>query len=61
MVVVGKQLLGVLWQTITAVSERRVVVVIPDARIKADALNDGFGIKSSDLGIGIEFVKLRNP
>ena len=40
--VVGQQLLGVLGQAVAAVAEARVVVVRADARVEADAFDDGF-------------------
>jgi len=43
--IVCQQLLGVFWQTVAAVTERGVVVMIADARIEADALNDLLGIQ----------------
>ena len=38
--VVGQQLLGVLGQAVAAVAEAEVVVVRPDARLQADAVDD---------------------
>ena len=40
--VVGQELLGVLGQAVAAVAEARVVVVGADARVEADAFDNGF-------------------
>ena len=47
--IVSEQLLGIFWQAVTAVAKGRVVVVIADARIKADTLNDLSGVQALDL------------
>ena len=56
--VVGQKLLGVLWQTITAVTERRVVVMRADARIESHAVDYGLRVKPLDLGIGVQFIEI---
>lgn len=56
--VVGEQLLGIFWQAVTAVAKGRIVVVIADARIKADTLNDLSGVQALDLCIGVQFVEV---
>ena len=42
--VVGKQLFGVLWQTVAAVSKGWIVVMCADSRVQSDTLNNLFGI-----------------
>ena len=42
--VVGKQLLGVLGQAVASVAERGVVVVCADAGVEADTFDDGGGV-----------------
>ena len=56
--IVGEQLLGIFWQAVTAVAKGRIVVVIADARIKADALDDLGGIQVLDLCISVQFVEV---
>ena len=56
--IVGEQLLGIFWQAVTAVAKGRVVVVIADARIKADTLNDLSGVQALDLCIGVQLVEV---
>ena len=56
--VVGEQLLGIFWQTVAAVAEGRIVVVIADARIEADAFDDLGGVEALDLGIGVQLVEV---
>ena len=59
--VVGQQLLGVLGQAVAAVAERRIVVMHPDARVEADALDDGTRVEALDLGVGVELVEVAHP
>ena len=49
--IVGKELLRIFRKTVAAITERGVVVVRADARIKADTFDDSLGVKSLDLGI----------
>ena len=56
--VVGEQLLGIFWQAVTAVAEGGIVVIITDARIKADALDDLGGVQSFDLGVCVQLVEV---
>ena len=56
--VVGQQLFRVLGQTVATIAERRVVIVGTDTRIESDTLNNGLGIQSFHLGIGVEFVEI---
>ena len=56
--IVGQQLLGVFGQAVAAVAERGIVVVVADARIEADALDDLFGIQSVRGSIGVQFVEV---
>ena len=58
--VIGQQLLGVLGQTVAAVAEGWVVVVITDTWIEADPLNDGSSVQSLDLRIGIQLIEVGN-
>ena len=56
--IVGQQLLGVFREAITAVTERRVVVVATDKRVESDTVDDVLGIQTLDFGIGVEFVEV---
>ena len=56
-VVVGQKLLGILGQTVAAVSKGRIVVMAADARIQTHAFNDGLRIQPAHLRIGIQLVK----
>ena len=56
--VVGQQLLGVLGEAVAAVAEGGVVVVGADARVEADALDDGAGVEALDLGVGVKLVEV---
>lgn len=58
MAVVYKQLFCVFGQAISA--EGRVVVVVSYTRIEADAFDNRFCVKSSDLRIIIKFIKVRH-
>ena len=55
--VVCKQLFGVLGEAIAAVAEARIVVMRPDARIEAYAVDDLPSIQPLHLRIGIELVE----
>ncbi len=56
--VVGEQLLGVLGQAVAAVAEAGVVVVRPDARLQAHAVDDVAGVEAADLTVGVELVEI---
>lgn len=58
--VIGKQLLGVLGQAVTTVTKRRVVVVIADAGVEADAVDDLAGVEAVRGGVGVELVEEGN-
>ena len=56
--VVGKQLLGVLGQAVAAVAKRGIVVVRADAGVETHALDDGARVEALHLGIGVELVEV---
>ena len=56
--VVGQQLLGVLGQAVAAVAEAGVVVVRPDARLQAHAVDHVAGVEAADLAVGVELVEV---
>ena len=58
--VVGQQLLGVLGQAVAAVAEAGVVVVRPDARLQAHAVDDVAGVEAAYLAVGVELVEVRH-
>lgn len=55
--VIGQQLLRILRQAVASITERRVVVMVPDPGIQTYPLNDGLRIQPLHLGIGIQFVE----
>ena len=61
LVVIGQQLLGVLRQTVASVAETRVVVVRADARVQTYSFDDGTGVQSLHLGVGVQFVEVAHP
>ena len=40
--IVGQKLLCIFWQAVSTISERRIIIKISDARIKADTINNIF-------------------
>ena len=56
--VVCQKLLRVLREAVAAVAEGRVVVMSPDPRVQADALDDGGRVQALDLGVGVQFVEV---
>ena len=58
--VVGQQLLGILGQAVAAIAERGVVVMVSDAGIETDALDDVFAVQTMGGGVGIEFIEVRH-
>lgn len=58
LVIVGEQLLGVLWQAVTAVSEAWIVVTVADARIKANAVNDFASVQSAAFSISVKLIEM---
>ena len=51
--IICQELFGILGQAISAITEGRVVVVIANARIEADSLDDGSSLEPFYFGIGI--------
>ena len=58
-IIVCKKLLGIFWQTVAAVSERRIVVMSSDAWIQAYSLNDILRVKSFHFCVSIQFIEIR--
>lgn len=56
--IVCQKLLGILGQTVAAIAEGWVVVVVADARIEAHAFDDRRGLQALNLGVGIQFIEL---
>ena len=54
---VGQQLLGVLREAVSAITEGGVVIVSTNSRIQTDALNDGPGVEAFHLCISVQFVE----
>lgn len=55
--VIGQQLLRILRQAVASITERRVVVMVPDPGIQTYPLNDGLRIQPLHLGIGVQLVE----
>ena len=55
--VIGEELFGVFGQAVAAVAEGRVVVVVADARVEANAVDDLPGIQAMNGRVGVEFVE----
>jgi len=58
--VVGEELFGVFGQAVAAVAERGIVVVVADARVEADPLDDLLGIQPVRGSVGVQFVEEGN-
>ena len=56
--VVCQQLFCVFWQAVTAVTERRIVVMRADSRIEAHAVNNRFGVQPFHLGVRVQLVEI---
>ena len=56
--VVREQLLGVLGQAVAAIAEAGVVVMRPDARLQAHAVDNVAGVEASHLAVGVELVEV---
>ena len=59
--IVGQQLFRVLRQAVAPVSERWVVVVRTDARVQADAVDDGLRVQPLHLRIRVQLVEVAHP
>ena len=57
--IVREKLLGVFREAVAAVAEGRVVIVVADARVEADAFDDGGSVEAFYFGVGVEFIKIR--
>ena len=58
---IGEQLLAILRQAIPAIAKRRVVIMAPNARIEADAVNDLACLQIARHGIAVQLIKKTNP
>jgi len=56
--VVRQELLGVLGQAVAAITEGGVVIVGANTGVQTDAIDDGLGVESLHLGIGVELVEV---
>ena len=57
--VVGKELLGVLGKTVAAVAKRRIVVMCADSGIETYTVDNLLCIKTLKLCVGIKFIEVR--
>ena len=58
--VVRQKLLGIFGQAVTAVAERRIIVIVADSRVVADAFDNILRGKSFNLGVGVQLVEISN-
>ena len=58
--IVGKELFGVLGQTVAAIAKRGVVIVGTDTGVETYSGDDGLRVETLDLGIGVEFIEIAN-
>ena len=56
--IIGKELLCILREAVSAISERWVIIMRTDARIKAYTVDDILGVQSLHLCIGIQLVEV---
>ena len=56
--IVSQQLLGILRQTVTAITEARIVVMCTNARIKTYTVNDSLRIQALHLCVSIQFIEV---
>ena len=56
--IVCQQLLGILRQTVAAISERWIIVEGADARVQSHTRYDGLGVESLHFGIGVQLVEV---
>ena len=56
--VICQQLFGVFWQTVSAVSKARVIVMSADTWIQADTVDDLLCVQSLHLSISIQLIKI---
>ena len=59
--IVGEELLGVFGQAVAAITERGIVVMRSDARIKPYSLDYRLRIKPFDFSICVKFVEIAYP
>lgn len=55
--IIRQKLLCVLGQTVAAIAKGGVVIVIPDARIQANTLDNGLSVQTADRRIGIKLIE----
>ena len=59
--IISQKLFGILRQTVSSISKRRIIVKSSDTRIQTHAVNDLPGIQSLHLRIRIQLIKIRHP
>ena len=56
--IVGKKLLGVLRQTVATITERRIIIMCTDARIKSYTFNNSLAVQTLHLGISVKLIEV---
>ena len=56
--IVGKKLLGVLRQTVATITERRIIIMCTDARIKSYTFNNSLAVQTLHLGISVKLIEI---
>ena len=56
--IVGKKLLGILRQAVATITKRRIVILVANTRVKADALDDLLSIQALHLSVGIQLIEV---
>ena len=56
--IVGKELLGILGEAVATIAEGGVVIMGADAGVEAYAGDDGLGVETLDLAIGVELIEI---
>ena len=56
--VVGAELLGVFREAVAAVAKGRVIIMVADARVETNAIDNVFSVEFLRHGVGVEFIEV---
>ena len=56
--VVRQELFGVFWETVTAVTKGRIVIVRADTRVETNTIDDVLRVETFHLRVRVEFVEI---
>ena len=56
--IVRKQLLSIFGQAVAAITERRIIILVADSRVIADALDNVLRVQFLNLGVSVKLIEV---